>query len=384
MMVSNFHEAHGGGIERVAGQLCRVFAKAGHAVTWAACAQAGAAGANEPDKAPYRTLALDCANPLERINGLPLLLPSPRALARLRAEVRAADLVVIHDSLYLTSIAALIFARRAHVPEVLIQHISAIPFQSAALRALMRLANTLVTRPMLRAARTLVFISASVREDLLGPRPARQSQLLFNGVDTALFHPFAPDERAERMAHVRAAHGLPGDRPLALFAGRLVEKKGLPVLRALARLRPDVTFALAGTGPLDPAQWGLANVHPLGALDRATLAALYRSADALVLPSVGEGFPLVVQEAMASGLAVLCNEHSARADPDAARWIHGIEIDPAEPEASARRCAQALGVLLADPPDTTAMVAHARAAYDWEAMGAAILEAARQGTCQEN
>ena len=72
---------------------------------------------------------------------------------------------------------------------ILIQHIGAIPFASGLLRAAMSAANLLVTRPMLWAADERVFISDTVREDLLGDPPRHASELLFNGVDGAIFHP---------------------------------------------------------------------------------------------------------------------------------------------------------------------------------------------------
>ena len=117
-----------------------------------------------------------------------------------------------------------------------------------------------------------------------------------------------------------------------MFVGRFVEKKGLAALRELAINRPDCEFVLVGDGPINPASWGLQNVTLLGRRTRQELARLYRACDGLVLPSIGEGYPLVVQEALASGLSVYCGLDSAAADPGAMPFLHGVAVDPNNPD----------------------------------------------------
>ena len=129
-----------------------------------------------------------------------------------------------------------------------------------------------------------------------------------------------------------ASLGLPVDRPVALFVGRFVEKKGLHLIERLARRRPDLTFALAGWGPIDPTGWRLPNVHVLSDLQGETLVPLYQSSDVFVLPSVGEGWPLVLQEALACGLPVICGQETAAADPGAGARIEGVAIEGADPD----------------------------------------------------
>lgn len=364
LSVSNFFDTHGGGLERVAGHLSREFVGAGHAAAWAASDADGL-----PDN-PATLVGLRCANPTERLTGLPMPLPGPAAIGRLSDAVSASDAVVIHDALYVTSIVAMLLAKRKRKPVVLIQHIASIEFANPVLRALMQLANAIVTAPMMAAADRLVFISQTVREDLLGTPSRRTSLLLFNGVDHGVFN---PDAREARKA-TRARWELPETAPLAIFVGRFVDKKGLSVVRALAARRPEVHFALLGKGPIDPDKWGLANVHVLGQRPQEQVADLYRAGDVLLLPSVGEGYPLVVQEAMACGLPVICGEGSARADPAAQRWLSGVHIDLAEPEASAERCATALDRLLAVPVDRAAMASYASENYDWRRMASAVLD----------
>jgi len=367
LSVSNFYDTHGGGLERVAAHLNREFVAAGHDATWAA------SDADGLPESPARLVGLRCANPTERLSGLPMPIPGPRSIMRLRRAIRDADAVVIHDALYVTSILAMIFAKTARRPAVLVQHIGAIPFASPLMNTVMRLANLVVTRPMMAAADRLAFISATVRDDLLGTPPRQRSLLVFNGVDQSVFNARPRSPRDE----TRTRWSLPVDAPLAVFVGRFVEKKGLRILRLLAEQRPEVHFALLGQGTIEPREWGLANVHVLGQQPQESIADLYRSADMLLLPSVGEGYPLVVQEAMACGLPVICGDGSARADPSASRWLAGVDIDLADPQGSAMRCAAAVDALAASPVDTVAMADYAARNYDWRRMAAALLDGLR-------
>jgi starch synthase len=361
LMVSHFYECHMGGIEKVAAHLAREMVAAGHSVTWAA--------ANEPgrtDSAGVAALPLACINPTEKLSGLPMPIPGPRALLALWRAVGAADAVVVHDALYVTSITAMAMGWLRGKRRVIIQHIAAIPFASPVMRAIMALANAVVTGPMLWAAGEVVFISDTVRRELLGDAPRRSYRLCFNGVDGAVFRADGPT--------APALPGTPGKR--LLFVGRYVEKKGLRALCALARARPDLALLMAGDGPIDPSRWGLPNVYVLGRQNAQSLAALYRSVDALVLPSVGEGYPLVVQEAMACGLPVVCGAPTHLADPAAGRWLQGIAVDLADPQGTAQRLAHAVGALAVDHHERAAMAAYAAQAYSWPGMAAALVQAA--------
>ncbi|MFC3172990.1 glycosyltransferase family 4 protein [Novosphingobium bradum] len=366
LMVSHFYESHGGGIERVAGHLARALADTGHRVCLAASA------ADPPPVDPrIDALPLACLDPAERLTGLPMPIPGPRALAALVRAVRGADAVIVHDALYLTSIIALVAARWHRRPVVLIQHIAALEFASASMRALMRLATALVTRPMLRAADRVVFISARVRDAFAGMGLRRAPLLVFNGVDTALFNRAASPDEAARL---RRDLALPAAGPLVAFVGRFVPKKGLAVLRECAARRPGLTLVLAGSGPIDPARWNLANVCVAGPLDPPQVAALLRSADVLLLPSVGEGYPLVIQEAMACGLPAICGEDSAEADPGARRFLRPVRIDPADPAGTAERILPLLDRAL-DSSLRPAMADYAVATYSWAAMARQIADA---------
>lgn len=115
----------------------------------------------------------------------------------------------------------------------------------------------------------------------------------------------------------RQRHGLPPDRPLALFVGRVAHEKNLHFLleamqHALS-LNPSVALVIAGEGPAlaslkkAAARLGIAgDVFFLGYLDRQSeLPLCYAAADLFAFPSVTETQGLVLLEAMAAGLPVL-------------------------------------------------------------------------------
>ena len=362
LTVTHYFESHRGGIEIVAGQLAREFARSGMEVTWLATdATAAPDTTTEPR---LRAVSLAATNIIERRTGIPYPIPAPTFFLRIMHEVRRADAVVIHDGLYLTSLAAFLAARWAAKPIVVVQHIGAVPFKNPILRRTMALANQCLTRPILARTDQSVFISESTARHFDGLQYRTRPEVIFNGVDTAIF---APPADAGAVAAARRHLGLPVERPLALFVGRFVEKKGLPVLERLARSRPDVVFAFAGWGPLDPRSWKLPNVRIFDTLAGPSLARLYQASDVLVLPSTGEGFPLVIQEALASGLRVICGDEAASADAGAASVITGVPVDPQNPDRTATLFARALASCLDEPSEhgraTRAELAAAR--YSW-------------------
>ena len=356
LTVSAFYETHGGGIEIVAAATARALARLGHECRWAAAGFDAA-----PADTGLQPVPLAASDPLERWTGLPMPLPTRAACRQLEQEIAAADGVIVHDALYVSSLLAARYATKHRKPWILIQHIGAIPFTNPLLRLAISAANRLVTRALFASAPQAVFISDAVRAQFAGTKWKRPPALLFNGVDHETFNMTAPEKRTD----LRKRLGLADDRRQLLFVGRFVEKKGLAVIRSMAGTNPEWDFHLVGSGSIDPAAWQLPNVRLLGRKNRNELAQLYQAADALLLPSVGEGFPLVIQEAMACGLPVFCGPDSAEADPAAHRSLHAVEVDPRDATATARRFAAAVeGVPLV--PDTS-LAAHARLAYDWDA-----------------
>ncbi|WP_149182544.1 glycosyltransferase [Streptomyces sp. TRM49041] len=185
----------------------------------------------------------------------------------------------------------------------------------------------------------------------LGPH---RVALLRRGVDHERFRP-----DATARARLAREYGVPADRPLVLFAGRLDATKGVPLLTESLRLLRDrgqaVHAIMAGSGAeagavrrsLGPA------VTLLGQLPQDRLAQVYAGCDLFVFPSRTETCGNVVAEAMASGLAVVLPE-GARTT----RWLaepgrDGIVVRRDDP----RDWAEALGTLV-DRPDLLYAVRH--------------------------
>jgi glycosyltransferase involved in cell wall biosynthesis len=106
------------------------------------------------------------------------------------------------------------------------------------------------------------------------------------------------------------------DRPYVAVAGRLEKIKGFQdVIEAIRRL-PGLDLRIAGSGPFEAdlrrRAEGLANVHFEGRLDSAEVAALFRGALAVAVPSmVYETFGYVVLEAFAEKTPVVVRDLGA-------------------------------------------------------------------------
>ncbi|PBC77881.1 rhamnosyl/mannosyltransferase [Streptomyces sp. TLI_235] len=364
LMVSHYYPPHLGGIENVARQEARHLAAAGAEVTVLTSADRSSVR----DEDGVRVVRIAAWNGAERA-GVPFPVLSPRVLTAALRHARRADVVHVHDCLYLTSWAAGLAAVLTRTPHVLTQHVALVAHPSALVRAVQHAVYAVAGRALLRRARRVITLNASVADFAVrgGARPDRLRHLA-NGVDTALFRPAAaPGERAA----ARTRLGLPQDRVLALFAGRLVPKKGHDLLLAAHRPEDGYDLVFAGDGDVR-ALAGRPGVHGLGTLSPEDLADAYRACDLFVLPSTAEGFPLTVQEAMASGLPVITTD-----DPGYAPYRldrSSVRLLPRDPG----QLGDALAELAADPALRARMGGYSRQyaadAFSWHRHTTALTE----------
>jgi len=175
--------------------------------------------------------------------------------------------------------------------------------------------------------------------------PTEHRSLIYNGIDCDTLH-------VERQVGLTLRHawGIKLGQKLVGIVGRLDPiKDHMTFLEAAARIaahRADVRFVCVGGGDALLKRRLLANQMRLGLGDRVIWAgeqpdmmAVYNALDLLVLTSIGEGFPNVLAEALACGIACVST------DAGEARTIlqgEGEVVPVGDSEAIAEACLRRL------------------------------------------
>jgi glycosyltransferase involved in cell wall biosynthesis len=164
-------------------------------------------------------------------------------------------------------------------------------------------------------------------------------------VDNARFGRASSLSESERRAR-RAAFGIDDDRPVVLYASKLIPSKHPDaVLRAAAVLRGRdcrLHVVVAGSGVLEPelrrlaAELGIgASVSFIGFVNQSALPELFAACDVFVLPSENEPWGLVVNEAMCAGLPVVVAE-GVGCVPDLVQpGVNGFTCEARDPDSLA-------------------------------------------------
>lgn len=171
----------------------------------------------------------------------------------------------------------------------------------------------------------------------------------------------------ETVARVQELRNELENRRIVLFVGRMVYYKGIEYLiDAAAEMEQKVEFVLIGDGPLKADLYARAlergvveRFHSVGHATSEELAAWYRAADVLVLPSVevSEAFGLVQIEAHASGTPVVSTELASGVPYANLHEVTGLTV----PARDATALARALDRLLADDELRLRLAAQAEA-----------------------
>ena len=297
LFVSHYALPHLGGIEVVVHELAEELSRRDHSVTVVSAGTGG--NASDPSRS-YRLIRVPALNTFEERLGIPYPLFSPSLLGVLREQLKNADVVHAHGYLYASSMAALALARATRpAVRILTEHVGRVPYDNVFLDGIEALAATTVGRFCARSAHTVIVCNDRVRSEMDAIADRRPVVTIHNGVDTNVFRPPMPGER-ERL---RRELGWDGG-PRVLIAGRSAPKKGLDVAFDVTR-RANGAFTLAVAGPDRLPGGAPRSVELLGCLPAERLAAVYRAADVLLVAGRGEGLPLTVPEAMASGLPIV-------------------------------------------------------------------------------
>ena len=156
----------------------------------------------------------------------------------------------------------------------------------------------------------VIAVSEGVRDFLTWweSMPGDRVEVIPNGVDDATFCPASPEEKAAARQQI----GVPADAFVVGGMGRLAFEKNFAIIPELARRHSGAVFVIAGSGPQEDLLKAL--TARLGVEDRVRWvgavtdrAAFYHALDGFILPSLHEGLPMALLEAMASGVPVLAS-----------------------------------------------------------------------------
>ncbi len=234
-----------------------------------------------------------------------------RRVGRERPDVML--VITAHDSRSISRDLPLLLATRRRCPKIVLQ------FHGTHSRRLLEPGSHLFK------ATTAWLLRLSDAALLLSSEEQREWQQFYPGGDFhVVANPYRPTGDAPP-AFGRSRWGLPTDRPLLLYVGRLMVEKGiLDLLESMPLIlerRPCHLLVLGSGGEEQRirtrvAELGLSpHVTLPGYLQGEELHAAYRLSDAFVLPTYwDEGFPTVIAEAMDAGLPIVTTRLRGTAD----------------------------------------------------------------------
>jgi D-inositol-3-phosphate glycosyltransferase len=195
---------------------------------------------------------------------------------------------------------------------------------------------------LMKRLKKTVVLNEFLREKLVQRKKVASNKLIAigNGVDISAF------KAGGSVKDIRAIYNL-DDRPIILFVGAITRRKGVEYIVKAADIivnklnRRDMQYAIVGRHlPNGPENKYFKKINSLiktknlnndvkllDIVPREDLIKLYALCDVFVLPSLEEGFGLVVTEAMASGKPIVGTNVSGIASQVNDGW-NGFLVDP--------------------------------------------------------
>ena len=248
-----------------------------------------------------------------------------------------------------------------------------------------------VERTAYENADGVVAVSGSMKEDVqdLYDVSGANVDVIHNGIDIDQYRP-RPDES------VLEEYGVDPDQPYVLFVGRITRQKGiLHLVEAIHHFDSDIQVVLCAGAPdteeigeemearVEAARSETDNpiVWIAEMLPREDVITMYSHASVFVCPSVYEPFGIINLEAMACETPVVASAVGGIPEivvPDETGLLVDVDptdgdtVEPADPEGFARRLANGVNTLMADPDRRAAMGAAARTRveekFSWRAI----------------
>ena len=251
---------------------------------------------------------------------------------------------IVHTHMSKAALIGSMAAVRAGVPVVVntAHNLGFVALPNRALKLLFWAYDFLLFRTFMDA---VITVSKKVRERIVQTRllPSDRVFSVHNGMSTQKMTVSDGDAAARR-----AEFGVAPDEVLIVSVARLVWFKGLSTLISAIPLVltkcPGVRFVVAGGGPLQGELAKQAGDLGVGgrlvlAGERRDIPSILAAADIFVLPSVSEGLPISILEAMAAGKPVVATDVGGVAElVDHQRT--GLIVPPGMPQALADALAQ--------------------------------------------
>ncbi len=289
----------------------------------------------------HRTVILDRRKPDLKARFGSSVAASAALFEMLRRE--QPDCLLIYGYTLLPQMTALLWAMAAKTPYVLAGDANV--YNDAA-TGWKRFVKSVWLKLVVRCAAALLAVGTANR--LFWQSYGAQAERIFDArfaVDNEFFarESLARGAEAQRL---RQELGLAG-KVVFLFVGRLVKRKNVDLILHAARQLNDkrIAVVIAGSGEeresLEALAAGDARIVFAGNVAPKELPLFYALADALILPAGREPWGLVVNEAMACGLAVIAHKHCGAAvdlvDAENGARLDGFSVD--ELAAAIRRIA---------------------------------------------
>lgn len=285
--------------------------------------------------------------------------------------------VNVHTIFFITSFTTSLAARMLNTPCITTMHIGALDALPLSYRAISRLYELTAGRIVLRNSRAVIAVSAEVaRHAQHLTRDRRPVKVIPNGVDSEHFA-FRPPENAPRV-------------PTISFVGRLMYNKGahylIDAMPMVLTEIPEARVMIIGDGPMrarlqvQTDRLGVRkSVEFLGM--RHDINVLLRESTVFARPSLTEGMPLAVLEAMSTGLPVVATRVAGV--PEIVQHGHnGLLVEPGD----VGGLAKSLVWLLRDAEAAAEMGARGREMvegyYSWERVADETLKFFEEVSCR--
>ncbi|MBI3520560.1 MAG: glycosyltransferase family 4 protein [Bacteroidetes bacterium] len=189
-----------------------------------------------------------------------------------------------------------------------------------------------------KRARTTITVSESNKKDGIAKFDLERAQVIYNGIDHEKFNP------SSNYSDIRAEFGIPTGKTLVGYLVRMTKQKDpftmVRAVKEVSKTNRDIIFLMVGNGELLGATKKLASELEVSEQIifsdfRNDIPAILQAIDIYCLPSLWEGMPIGLLEAMAMGKACIASA------VDGTKELvndgeNGILIEPKDPHSLAR------------------------------------------------